>query len=1232
LATRVHHSRLAAPPYDPIARMELPGASLGVRRLPLRREPSRHRCVDVLSSPESAETYADSSSGTVESSDGGQTHVLVLVRFPALDGRARRGGFSSFSSSGTVCGLLAPDLLRAEASEVLVSDAFVRAHGFPEEGDREGAWAVGFRIIPIAEAELSHVVFDVFCDTDAPNDENVSTGDVESVLNALVDTPAGKDVLRRCVLTRPVFVGGDVFVSLPGGGPDTLERHDTDGNSVDSRNARHRVRARVSDCRPSMNGVVTANTVIVLRIGARAASEHSSEEAPISDDPESILDGTVTPPSTPPSEVIEGLELANSLIFSPGSGAVAASPRAADIAQKTCAVSLQALPVSSPVFDAFDASDLEPLDLNDVILVHWTTLRSLGVFHGSIASVAVFAEADPSPSPLVRPARRRWVRLYESDSVAAGQAIAPALGFFRLAGDAFWDLRSSANNGGLAEIRVELECSVGSSPQVSTTCVLSRVRRPGSSPLRDVSAEIRRHFALNRPGVLHVGDIIAVFGEGPESDVDALCLDALGRSLRFPTHVETDRTRLLYEGEIQAEQRTRSTLRECAADLRCELFQVGSLGIDDPAEIPGAMVVPGETEMTLSPESAGVRLVPHTFETSGHLESDPLPAWCDQITATLSAALRQTRERFVQFDALICGPAGSGTKSALAKGCDQLGIHYLGINGYLLLSGVADDDVAEFVAHSNPNQHEPSEGSSRRRRSIGDTQVATLLWRCAEAALSSAPCVLHIEHINALSEAANGADSRPNQRYSVLAETLKEIAEYFSERRDVGFVFLCVSANLKLDEVPATLRSHFTNEYDLWQHQEAAISSAERFIDASRMRVADNLMPALEGSFQRGSYSPLTVRQILCAAADRSFTDPRPSETSLPATLPFLRPEDVSEAAREEDRTQKLTQPSGAASVTVPTTRWSDVGGLEHVKEAVVETIEYPLRFPQLFSSGGKRRSGLLFWGPPGTGKTLVAKAVATECGLNFLSVKGPELLDSYVGESERNVRMVFENAREHSPCVIFFDELDSLAPSRGRGADSGGVMDRVVSQLLSEMDGMHSGSTGSADDSVFIIGATNRPDLIDAGLLRPGRFDKLLYLGPCESVEAKCSVMTAQTRKMPLLTTDDASPADFPSDDVVDFPRVCELLPRAVTPADLHALCSDAMLAALTEKILVLEERRKRGGEEKSEEGTKLRVLQRHFAEAASRLTPSVSEQEMARYEATRHQYESGAVEQELH
>lgn len=234
----------------------------------------------------------------------------------------------------------------------------------------------------------------------------------------------------------------------------------------------------------------------------------------------------------------------------------------------------------------------------------------------------------------------------------------------------------------------------------------------------------------------------------------------------------------------------------------------------------------------------------------------------------------------------------------------------------------------------------------------------------------------------------------------------------------------------------------------------------------------------------------------------------------------------------------------------IPNVSWDDVGGLTNVKDAVMETIQLPLERPELFAKGMKKRSGILFYGPPGTGKTLLAKAIATEFSLNFFSVKGPELLNMYIGESEANVRRVFQRARDARPCVVFFDELDSVAPKRGNQGDSGGVMDRIVSQLLAELDGMSDGEEGAG--GVFVIGATNRPDLLDQALLRPGRFDKMLYLGVSDTHDKQLTILEALTRK-------------FTMHPGMSLRRVAESLPFTYTGADLYALCSDAMLKAIT-------------------------------------------------------------------
>ena len=198
--------------------------------------------------------------------------------------------------------------------------------------------------------------------------------------------------------------------------------------------------------------------------------------------------------------------------------------------------------------------------------------------------------------------------------------------------------------------------------------------------------------------------------------------------------------------------------------------------------------------------------------------------------------------------------------------------------------------------------------------------------------------------------------------------------------------------------------------------------------------------------------------------------------------------------------------------VEVPTVTWEDIGGLEKVKFELKETVQYPVEHPELFQKFGMQPSkGVLFYGPPGCGKTLLAKAIANECQSNFISIKGPELLTMWFGESESNVREVFDKARSASPCVLFFDELDSIAKSRGASlGDAGGAADRVINQILTEMDGM------SSKKNVFIIGATNRPDIIDPAVLRPGRLDQLIYI-PLPDLPSRIAILKAVLRKSPV-------------------------------------------------------------------------------------------------------------------
>ncbi|CAA0828182.1 Peroxisome biogenesis protein 6 [Striga hermonthica] len=299
----------------------------------------------------------------------------------------------------------------------------------------------------------------------------------------------------------------------------------------------------------------------------------------------------------------------------------------------------------------------------------------------------------------------------------------------------------------------------------------------------------------------------------------------------------------------------------------------------------------------------------------------------------------------------------------------------------------------------------------------------------------------------------------------------------------------------------------------------------------------------------------------------------------------------------------KKRNASALGTPKVPNVKWDDVGGLEDVKKSILDTIQLPLIHKDLFSSGLRKRSGVLLYGPPGTGKTLLAKAVATECSLNFLSVKGPELINMYIGESEKNVRDIFQKARAARPCVIFFDELDSLAPARGASGDSGGVMDRVVSQMLAEIDGLNDSS-----QDLFIIGASNRPDLIDPALLRPGRFDKLLYVGVNSEASYRERVLKALTRKFKL-------------HEDVSLYEIAQKCPINFTGADMYALCADAWFHAAKRKASY--EDSERGSTDKSDAVV---VEYEDFVEVLRDLSPSLSMAELKKYEKLRDQIQGSS------
>ena len=285
----------------------------------------------------------------------------------------------------------------------------------------------------------------------------------------------------------------------------------------------------------------------------------------------------------------------------------------------------------------------------------------------------------------------------------------------------------------------------------------------------------------------------------------------------------------------------------------------------------------------------------------------------------------------------------------------------------------------------------------------------------------------------------------------------------------------------------------------------------------------------------------------------------------------------------------KAMSPSALREVFIekPNVTWEDIGGLDEAKQALREGVEWPLRYADVFRHmDAQSPKGILLYGPPGTGKTMLAKAVANESEANFISVKGPEFLSKWVGESEKAVRETFRKARQAAPSIIFFDELDAITPTRGGSTGDSQVTERVISQLLTELDGLEELR------DVTVIAATNRPDIIDTALLRPGRFDRLIHV-PTPDLDARRRIFHIHTRGKPL--TDD-----------VDLDILAEQT-EGYTGSDIAAVANEAIMFAIREYVGTHEDI-------DPEELKQLKVDNRHFEQAMENVTP-ISEKELQRY-----------------
>ena len=332
-------------------------------------------------------------------------------------------------------------------------------------------------------------------------------------------------------------------------------------------------------------------------------------------------------------------------------------------------------------------------------------------------------------------------------------------------------------------------------------------------------------------------------------------------------------------------------------------------------------------------------------------------------------------------------------------------------------------------------------------------------------------------------------------------------------------------------------------------------------------------------------------------AAMRSLRNVLPEINLEETKIPIETLNKIKITPNDFENSLKDVQPSALREVYVqrPNVKWTDIGGLPAVKEELKEAIEWPLTHADLFSEADiSPPKGLLLFGPPGTGKTMIAKAVATNSEANFISIKGPELLSKWVGESEKGIREVFRKARQASPCVVFFDELDSVAPRRSTNGGDSHVGERIVSQLLTELDGLEDLR------GVIIIGATNRPDIIDEALLRPGRFDRLLEV-PLPDNDAIREILRIHMAKKPV-------------DNTVDIEKLVELV-KGYSGADIASLVNAAAISAIREHITnnrseqktIKKEQAKSLGDNENRK-LPLTISMKHFEDALKKVKRSIS------------------------
>lgn len=699
-------------------------------------------------------------------------------------------------------------------------------------------------------------------------------------------------------------------------------------------------------------------------------------------------------------------------------------------------------------------------------------------------------------------------------------------------------LAGPTENSGPRTTTKTLKVNTSASPAVAKELTILRVSTPLSTERAlqsGIFASLKQHFEKKRR-ILRQGDIIALPIDvcasrllaqpagGADADVDieellALSLEDKTSTVR-PSEVTWFKVGLIVGSEPDENRPPLLPVSwggaACIEPMHTRMRQAGSETSRTPSALNASWKYylgtqpPMKATLPYNPVKQSVAAIPK-----------PYIAPLRRRLRELLAAATSPRAVHLRMDPMVVllhsTQRNIGKATLASKATSDLGLHFFDIDAYDLVA----------------------EGGSG-----GDVKTEAIFKARVERALTcGADCtVVMVRHVEALTA---------DRMVTAIKDTIPDVR-------------VLIATTTEIENIPDGVRSLFTHELEIMAPDEGEREGILRGVVEDRaIRLGHDVdmasISVKTAALVAGNLVDIVDRAVV-ARQDR--LEKLVTKVLLIGEGTHLLVRDVLVSGGEDARcvtkadfdlaveAARKNFADAIGAPKIPNVSWDDVGGLTNVKDAVMETIQLPLERPELFAKGMKKRSGILFYGPPGTGKTLLAKAIATEFSLNFFSVKGPELLNMYIGESEANVRRVFQRARDARPCVVFFDELDSVAPKRGNQGDSGGVMDRIVSQLLAELDGMSDGEEGGG--GVFVIGATNRPDLLDQALLRPGRFDKMLYLGVSNTHDKQLTILEALTRK-------------FTMHPDISLRRVAESLPFTYTGADLYALCSDAMLKAIT-------------------------------------------------------------------